>query len=401
MKKYYFLTLIICLGFLLGFSFHYHLWDRKADSQVLRVGFLSENDEMNSNTYNFFQVQTALKKNFPDQVELFTLTNIRDDETEDALEDLINSGCRIIFTNTHSDRVKYTAAHNPDVQFCQMSTAVAAEIQAGSNYHTFNAKYFQAHYVSGIAAGMKLRELIDGGIITPDQAVIGYVASMPTAEVISGFTAFILGALAEAPEAVMRVQYVNELTNFSREKAISQALINEGCVIIAQNSGTTGPAAACQEASANRTIFHIGYNDNLINDASAFSMIVTHANWEPYVTGAVRAVMNDKPIEEIVAGELHGNDIAAGFDQNWLEILDMNENVAAPGTMERVQQAIDDIKNNKVEIFKGNYIGVDPNNMRIKIDLNEGFKENGSSSKPTFHYILRNVITVEKTVDGQ
>ncbi|MBQ6504307.1 MAG: BMP family ABC transporter substrate-binding protein [Flexilinea sp.] len=396
MKRFYLTTIIVCLLTLLGASFVYRFWDKKPENMKLVVGYLSENDEMTANTYNFFQSQNILEKVFPEQVEILTKTNVQEDETMDALDDLIHSGARILFTNTRSEKVKAAAALHPEVQFCQLSTGVAAELKTGSNFHTFNAKNYQGHYVSGVAAGMKLQQMINDGTITADQAQVGYIGSFPTAETISGFTAFILGVRSECPDAVMRVRYANALSNFSREKANAKDLIDEGCIIIAHNSGSTGPAAACQEAAVSRPVFYIGFNENMINDATTVSLIGVRNNWDPFVTNAVRAVISEKPLESVITGEIHGNDICAGFEEGWLEIIDLNENLAAPGTAAHVNEVIDQIINGKVDIFQGNYTGVDSNNMRIKIDLNDGFNENSNSSKPTFHYILKDVITVEK-----
>lgn len=395
MKRYYLATIIICFLILLVYSFVFHFWDRNQDIDVIRVGFLSENDEMTTGTYNFIQSRTILEKEFDDKIELFSRLNVQEDETVEALNELIRNGCRLIFTNTRSQTVKTVAEENPEIQFCQMSSGVPAAVKSGGNYHTFNAKNYQGHYVSGVAAGMKIKELLDNGQITSEQALVGYVASFPTAEIISGYTAFLLGVRSEAPDATMHVKYVNALSNFSQEKNLAKQLINEGCVIIAQNSGTNGPAAACQEASSNHNVFHVGYNESLLNDASALSIVSSRANWDPYVVGCVRAVLSDQPIENVVLGDVHGNDLCAGFDQNWIEMIDLNENLAAEGTAERIKAVINDIVQGKVDIFRGNYTGVNPDNMRIRIDLNEGFIENENSSKPTFYYILRDVITAD------
>ena len=397
MKRFYLTTIIICLLTLAGASFYYHFWDNKQEDARLTVGFLSENDEMTANTFNFFLSQKTIEKEFPGQVLILTKTNVQEDETQEALEELIRNGCQILFTNTRSEKVKAFASSYPEVQFCQLSSGVAAEVKSDSNFHTFNAKNFQGHYVSGIAAGMKLQQMIDEGVITPEQALIGYIGSFPTAETISGFTAFLLGARTVCPDALMRVRYANALSNFIREKNNTKELIDEGCIIIAQNSGSTGPAAACQEASLNRTVYYIGFNESMINDTSTVSLIDVRNNWDPYMINAIRAVITEQPIEKVVTGEVHGNDICAGFDQGWLEILGLNEDLAAPGTAARVREVIDEIIKGKADIFRGDYIGTDSNNMRIKIDLNDGFIENSNTSKPTFHYILKDVITVEKT----
>ena len=50
-----------------------------------------------------------------------------------------------------------------------------------------------------------IKQMIGDGVITEDQAVVGFVAAFPTSEVISGYTAFILGVRSVVPTAVMRV----------------------------------------------------------------------------------------------------------------------------------------------------------------------------------------------------
>lgn len=62
---------------------------------------------------------------------------------------------------------------------------------------------YQGRYIAGIVAGMKLQEMISEGKITPQDAKIGYVGAYAYAEVISGYTAFLLGARSVVPETVM------------------------------------------------------------------------------------------------------------------------------------------------------------------------------------------------------
>ncbi len=395
MKRYYLATFIICFAVLTAFSFIYNIWEEKVTLDLVRVGFLSENDEMTVNTNNFFQSRNILEKEFQGHVEIFTKANVGNDQTEEALMELVRSGCNIIFANTRSNAVRVVARNNPNVQFCQISNAVAVNSKGGDNFHTFNARSFEAHYAGGVVAGLKLRDLIDSGEITADEALVGYVGSYQTAEVISGFTSFFLGVHSVAPEAVMRVRYAQALSNFLVEKNITRELIDSGCVIIAQNSGTTGPASACQEAAAKKTVFHVGLNQNMIDIAPSVSLVSPRVNWDPYITGAVRAVMNNKPIEEVVSGNMNGNDVWAGFDQGWLEMLELNENVVSEGAGAEMNRVIEAIKKGQIEVFKGSFIGENPDDSRIVTDLKWGYPENRSSSKPNFHYLLRDLITVE------
>ncbi|MBQ6504790.1 MAG: BMP family ABC transporter substrate-binding protein [Flexilinea sp.] len=395
MKRYYLVTFLICFAVLTAFSFIYNIWEEKVTLDLVRVGFLSENDEMTVNTNNFIQSRNTLEKEFQEHVEIFTKANVGNDQTEEALMELVHSGCNIIFANTRSNAVRVAARNNPDVQFCQISNAVAVNSKGGDNFHTFNARSFEAHYAGGVVAGLKLRELIDSGVITADEALVGYVGSYQTAEVISGFTSFYLGVHSVVPEALMRVRFSQALSNFLVEKNIAKELIDEGCVIIAQNSGTTGPAAACQDAAGKKTVFHVGFNQNMIDIAPSVSLVSPRINWDPYISGAVQAVMNNMPIEEVVSGNVNGNDVWAGFDQGWLEMLELNDNVVSKGTVTEVNRVIEAIKKGQIEVFKGSFIGENPDDPRIVTDLRWGYPENRSSSKPNFHYLLRDLITVE------
>ena len=52
-------------------------------------------------------------------------------------------------------------------------------------------------------------------------------------------------------------------------------------------------------------------------------------------------------------------------------------------------------KKGNINVFQGDYIGVNPDNPSEQIDLKEGYIENEYSSAPTFKYILKDIITVE------
>ena len=118
-------------------------------------------------------------------------------------------------------------------------------VSVPKNYHTFKGEAYQGRYVSGIAAGMKIKQLISDGIITEDQALVGFVAAFSTPEVISGYTAFLLGARSVVPSTKMRVLYTGTWSSYALEKASAQQLIDDGCVIISQHTDTIGPAIAC------------------------------------------------------------------------------------------------------------------------------------------------------------
>ena len=241
-----------------------------------------------------------------------------------------------------------------------------------------------------------LEELIENGVITKEQAKIGYVAAYPYAEVISGYTAFFLGIRSEVKDATMTVMYTNSWSDYAAEKRCAERLIKEGCVVISQHSDTYGPAVACEETEAGKVIYHVGYNQSMADVAPTTYLVGSKINWEPYIVSAVQAVLEDKKIENTVKGNVNGNDIGAGFDEGWVQMLELNELIAAKGSKEKMEAVIKELKKGKIEVFKGDYLGVNPQDETDTYDLKKGYQENKNCSAPTFYYILKDVITVEE-----
>lgn len=395
MKRVYITAALTALAVLVAYSLYNPFWRDDKRMETVKVGFIYEGDGSIPDSYNFAMAQNALQMQYPNAVETLSRNNVLSDETEETLREFARKDCDIIFTNVVSDQVAAVARDYPDTQFCQVSEEEDDD-ETPDNYHTFNGEIYQARYVSGIAAGLKLRSLIDEGIIEPDGAVVGFVGSYPSAEVISGYTAFLLGARSVAPETVMRVRYTESVDNFTLEKKCAAELIDEGCVIIAQHTRTIGPAVACEEA-ATRSVYHIGYNQNMIDVAPTTSIVSIRVNWAPYVVGAVEAVMNRRTIEEYVDGNVHeGNDMSAGFERDWVQLLELNEFVASEDTQKRLDSVIEDFRKGNVQVFSGDYVGVDPFNQFDTYDLNKGYVENRDSSLPSFHYVLKDVIAVDE-----
>ncbi|MBR6028596.1 MAG: BMP family ABC transporter substrate-binding protein [Clostridia bacterium] len=397
MKRVYLTTILTCAVILALFFGYFYLVNPFAVRDEIVVGFIYNNDDSTPYSYNFSLAQDALEKQYGGQVQILTCSNVIEEETEEPLRDLVRRGCNIVFINTYSDQVAQVAREFPEVTFCQVSYTDQMPAGLPDNYHTFKGEAYQARYVSGIAAGMKLRELIDQKLITADQARVGFVAAFPTAEVISGYTAFLMGVRSVAPEATMRVKYTGTWSSYTLEKSCARQLIEEGCLVISQHCDTIGPALACEEAVQERYVYHVSYNQSMSDVAPLTSLISCRIDWVPYITGAVQAVMTHQPIEKVVVGTLHGErDMSAGFEQGWVLVEDLNQQLAAYGTQERMNRAIEQFRKGRRDfVFKGSYIGVDPDNPARTVDLSQGFIENERASSPSFRYVLRDVIIIE------
>ena len=403
MKKKWFLTAAICAIVLLAATLVSDFWHREEKEDIVRVGFVYSEDESTPYTANFVRAQYALAEEFGDSVEVLFRSNVLSRDAERPMLELIRAGCRILFINLDTDIPVTLAREYPDVIFCHISMPDVSIEGTPENYHTFNGEIYQARFISGIAAGMKLQELIDisresedAEELDPKTGLIGYVGANSTAEVVSGYTAFLLGVRTVVPEATMRVRYTGSWGNYDAEKERTQELIDEGCLIIAQHVNTSAPAVACEESTkAGHPVYHVGYHQSMLDTAPSCALVSIRTNWIPYVTEAVKAVMTGHKIENYVQGNVHGRDMSAGFENGWVEILDLNEYAAAPGTKEKINKAINEMKKGKLTVFSGSYIGVNPRNAGDTIDLTEGYNENEFSSSPSFSYILKDCITVE------
>ena len=395
MKRVYIATLLTSLVVMAAFIGCFRLLNLSSGKDHLKIGFIYDNDESTPYTYNFSLAKDAVEKKYGDRVEILTCSNVLDDEMEEPLRELADAGCDIIFFNGYSEKVMELAPEYPDIQFCPTSYMDMSGITPPENYHSFKGEAYQCRYVSGIAAGMKIRQMISVGILSENQAKVGFVAAFPTSEVISGYTAFLLGIRSVVPTAVMRVRYTETWSSYALEKSAAEKLIADGCVIISQHTDTIGPAIACEEASQSRSVYFVGFNQSMSEVAPGTSLVTARICWEPYVLAAVDAVLAGRKIESVVSGHIHGTDVSAGFEKGWVEMVDLNLQAAAPGTLEAMNAAIEQFRRGNVDfVFRGEYIGVDPDNPSDTRDLRSAYIENENTSYPLFHYLLSNIITV-------
>lgn len=163
-----------------------------------KVGFIMLHDE--NSTYDLNFINAAKEACEKLGVEYKIITNVPEgQECYDKAAELADDGCNIIFADSfgHEDYMIQAAKEFPNVQFCH-STGTKAHTEGLSNYHNAFASIYEGRYLAGVAAGMKLNDMIANGYITEDQAKMGYVGAFTYAEVISGYTSFYLGEIGRA-----------------------------------------------------------------------------------------------------------------------------------------------------------------------------------------------------------
>ena len=388
------ITCLLCVGL---FSFLHEYAQSKAKYiGVTKVGFILTGDESTPYSENFIRAIEGLEREFGTDVSVYTMYNVPFEDADEMIEELAASDVKIIFADSegYAEAMKEGASKHPGIQFCQATADNANSSPSYENYHTFMGWIYQGRYVAGKMAGLKMQELIDNGVIGENDAKIGYVGAFSCPEVVSGYTAFFLGARSVCPTAHMVVGYTETWTSYVAEKEMAEQFINEGCVIIAQHSDTIGPAIACEEAAVYKPVYHVGYNQDMVSIAPTTSIIGTKIDWTNYIVGAVDAIRKEKRIEDVVDAETNGNDAGAGFERGWVAMFELNMAVAAPGSEEVLEDTIEDFRKERCHVFYGDFTGVNPENPDDTVNLNNEFYENNKTSYPTFYYILDDVIEV-------
>lgn len=398
MKRIYiitFITAILSVAAIVGIN---TVMFSEDSDKTIKVGFMYVGDASTAYTNNFMKAQKAVEEAYGNQVAAVAKYNVSEGLEDKYFHELVDEKCDIIFATSfgYADAAKKFAQMYPDIEIVMATGTNANDEPKLNNYHTFMGEIYQGRYTAGVAAGMKIKELMDSGVIDESQAKVGYVGAYPYAEVISGYTAFILGVRSVVPQAHMIVKYTNSWSNYALEKRYAKELINEGCVIISQHSDTAGPAVACEQTDASTPVYLVSYNQSMADIAPTTYLTGSKINWSYYMIGAVGAVLEGKNIESTVDGKAYGNDMMAGFEKNWIEMLDINEVVAAPGTKERVDAVCDEFRKGQVHVFFGDYTGVSVDDKNDTCNLNEEYIENYQSSAPAFNYILNEIITIEE-----
>ena len=313
-------------------------------AKTVKVGLICIGDENDQGyTYNFIRGKEAATTALAAKginVEWVVKYNIGEDSTcEDANIELAEEGCQLIINNSYGFEpfMLKVVDDYPDVQFIAC-TNQGSWNDGKDNTHNAFANIYEGRYLAGIVAGMKMQEMIDNGDITADQAVIGYVGAYSFAEVISGFTAYYLGAKSVCPSATMKVQFVGSWSDATEEGNAAAALADLGCVMISQHSDNTSPATTAQS----KGVFHTGYNNDMISVAPEASLVSTRIDWSYYFKYAIEAVAN---------GEAFDQDWCHGMDMGAVVLTDLNEDIAAPGTAEKLAEVEAALADGSLQVF--------------------------------------------------
>lgn len=314
----------------------------KADDTQIVAGLICLHDENSTYDLNFINAfkEACEARGLVEGETYFITTNIPEGQEcyEEALN-MVDRGCNFVFADSfgHEDYMIQAAMEVPEVQFAH-ATGTKAHTQGLANYANAFASIYEGRYMAGIAAGMKLNEMIANGEITEDEAKMGYVGAYTYAEVISGYTSFYLGAKSVCPSVTMEVTFTGSWYDETKEKEGAQLLINDGCVLISQHADSMGAPTACETAG----VPNVSYNGSTIAAAPNTFLISSRINWAPYFTYAMDC---------IAKGEAVASDWTGDIETGSVVLSEVNEAVAAEGTAEAIADAEAKLTAGELQVF--------------------------------------------------
>lgn len=311
----------------------------------MKVGFIFLHDENSTYDLNFMNAAEEACEKLG--VEMISKTNIPEgQEAYDAACELADAGCSFIFADSfgHEDYIIEAAKEFPDVQFSH-ATGTKAHTEGLDNFHNAFASIYDGRYLAGVAAGMKLNEMIDNGEITADEAKMGYVGAYTYAEVISGYTSYFLGARSVCPSATMEVTFTGSWYDETAEKEGANKLIEDGCVLISQHADSMGAPTACETAG----VPDVSYNGSTASACPNTFLVSSKINWEPYFEYAITCVANGESIDTDWVGTLETGSV---------ELTELGDAVVE-GTQEKLDEVKAELEAGTLHVFDTSAFTVD------------------------------------------
>ncbi len=357
----------------------------KADYELpkdFKIGFICLHDEKSTYDLNFLNAVDKIQEVAGlSDAQVIVKTQIPEgDECYVAAKDLVEQGCSIVFANSfgHEDFMIKAAKEFPDVEFCH-ATGTKAHTAGLANYHNAFASIYQGRYLAGIAAGLKLNEMIENKEFKAEEAKIGYVGAYTYAEVISGYTSFYLGAKSVCPSVTMDVQFTGSWYDATEEKNAAEALIARNCKLISQHADSMGAPSACEAAK----VPNVSYNGSTFDACPETFIVSSRIDWTPYYNYIISCVAKGEKIDA---------DWCGGIAEGSVVLTGINQDVAAKGTIDAIKDAVEKMTDGSLNVFdtaKESFITVDGKPLttyKADVDTDEAFAPDTEAIKDGYFH---------------
>jgi simple sugar transport system substrate-binding protein len=228
-------------------------------------------------SYQHEQGRLAMMKALGDKVDSTYLEKVPEGpDAERAIEQLARSGHKLIFTTSFGfmDATVKVAKKYPNLMF-EHATGYKRE----KNLATYSGRFYEGRYIQGVIAAKMSKS-----------GVMGYIASVPIPEVISGINATMIGAQTINPNIKVKIIWVGEWFNPGKEADAAKALIDQGADVIMQHTDS----AAAVETAAKRGIPAFGQDSDMIKFGPKTQLTAIIDNWGPYYTERAKLALDGK-----------------------------------------------------------------------------------------------------------
>lgn len=311
-----------------------------------KIGVICLHDETSTYDLNFINaIEGAQKALGLSDDQVIIIKNVPEgNECLDAAKDLVDQGCKVIFADSfgHESFMIQAAKTYPEVMFCH-ATGTKAHTENLPNYFNAFASIYEGRYLAGVAAGLKLNELKEAGKLKGDAPKMGYVGAFPYAEVISGYTAFYLGAKSVCPDVVMDVTFTGQWYDVTAEQQAAEKLINvQKCDLISQHADSMGAPGACESAG----VPNVSYNGSTETACPNTFIISSRIDWQPYFELIIKAVKdNDGKIPVDYTGTLSTGSVA---------LTAIGKKAPAAGTQAKLDEVKAKLESGEIKVFDTN-----------------------------------------------
>jgi basic membrane protein A len=274
-------------------------------------------------SYQHDQGRLAVEKALGDKVTTTYLENVPEADSERAIEQLARSGHKLIFTTSFGfmEPTLKVAKKYPNTFFEH-----ATGYKRDKNVSTYSARFHEGRYVQGVIAGKMTKSNI-----------IGYVASFPIPEVVSGINAFMLGAQSVNPNVKVKIVWANTWFDPGKEADAAKALLDQGADIITQHTDSPAPL---QQAEA-RGKLAFGQASDMIRFAPKATLTSNVDVWGDYYIARTKAALD---------GTWKSQDTWGGFAEHMLMMAPFTN---MPDDVKKMAQDTEDaIKSGKLNPFK-------------------------------------------------
>ena len=148
----------------------------------------------------------------------------------------------------------------------------------------------------------------------------------------------------------MEVTFTGSWYDETAEKEAANKLIADKCVLISQHADSMGAPTACEAAG----VPDVSYNGSTESVGPNTFIVSSRINWAPYFEHMITNAAAGEPIEADWTGTIETGSV---------ELTAVNENVAAEGTQEKIDEVKAGLEDGSIHVFDTAAFTVDGKNL--------------------------------------